>query len=73
MTHLMIVLTGVRSKLLSRKHKSKNKSTRSKELSDLDLGSDQESDTGRGAGRGSGVDKHSALDFKRLGKDISKQ
>ena len=41
--------------------------------SEKDLGSDQESDTGRGAGRGLGVDKHSALDFKRLGKDIDTQ
>ena len=72
-THLMIVFTGVRSKLLSRKHKSKGKSTRSKKFCDVDLGSDQESDTGRGAGRGLGVDKHSALDFKRLGKDIDIQ
>jgi hypothetical protein len=71
----MIVLTGVRSKLLSKKHKSKNKikSNRSKEFNDVDLGSDQESDTGRGAGRELGVDKRSASDFKRLGKDIYMQ
>ena len=38
--------------------------------SENDLGSDQESDTGKGAGRVLGVDKRSASDFKRLGKDV---